>query len=337
MTPPHHNAAPECRDNTGLSRRALLKHSLGALAFAAGTAMLHGCSHESPLRVVTNIWPGYKFMYLAEKLGFTSKEQILLQAMPSATACLQSLATGNAEVAGLTLDEVLSARADNMPLVVVAVIDVSMGGDVLLARPDITSLADLRGKRIGVEQSAVGAVMLDAVMQAGQLGYQDIRIVYATADEHLALYRNAQVDALVTFQPFPGKLAPGEAVQLFDSSRIPGRILDVIAARPEAVRNSPNTLRALVEGHFRALQAWRAAPARYSPLLAPLLGIATEDVAQAFQGLEFPDFDANREWLAGQPSRLQQTAETLQNVMLHASLLNHPTRLDSLTDGAFLQ
>lgn len=275
-------------------------------------------------------------MYVAEKKQLFGGAPVSMHTMPSATACLQALAAGSADAAGLTLDEVLSARAENMPLVVIAVVNTSHGGDVVLARPEVATLAGLRNKRIAVEKTAVGAVMLDATLRAAGLTQRDVTIEHATFDRHLEIYRNGHVDALVTFQPLPSQLNAGEAITLFDSSRVPDRIIDVLAARPETIARSPHALRALVAGHFQALALWQEAPARLAPLMAERLGTDVAAVTAAFEGIVLPDARANHTWLAGASPRLHATAEALQQLMLSASLIEQPASLEGLFDSRFL-
>lgn len=320
-----------------ITRRRLLSRAAG-LSLAAVTGLpLAGCYRNEPtVRVVSNVWPGYELMYVAEEKEFFGQAPIRMHTMPSATSCLQALAAGSADAAGLTLDEVLSARADNMPLVVIAVLDVSHGGDAVLARPDIMALAGLRHKRIGVEQSAVGAVMLDAMLKAAGLTHRDITIVHATVDRHLELYRGGHVDALVTFQPIPRLLNAGEAITLYDSSQVPDRIIDVLAVRPAAIQRSPQALRALVAGHFQALALWQDAPARLAPLMAEHLGTEVVNVMSAFEGIVLPDASANQQWLAGTSPRLYTVAEELQQLMLSASLIAQPASLAGLVDSRLL-
>lgn len=298
---------------------------------------LSACLHSEPtVRVVANVWPGYELMYVAEKQKLFGEAPISMHTMPSATSCLRALAAGSADAAGLTLDEVLSARADNMPLVIIAVLNISRGGDVVLARPDIQDLTGLRGKRIGVEQTAVGAVMLDATLKAAGLTHRDITPVHATLDRHLALYRGGHVDALVTFQPIPRQLNAGEATTLFDSSQVPDHIIDVLAVRPETISRSPLALKALVAGHFAALALWQEAPARLAPLMAERLGTDAANVTSVFEGIFLPDARANREWLDGTSPRLHTTAEQLQQLMLSASLIPQPASLAGLFDSRFV-
>ncbi|WP_089415559.1 type 2 periplasmic-binding domain-containing protein [Vitreoscilla filiformis] len=115
-----------------------------------------------PLRIGAHPWPGYELLYLARQRGQLDPQQVRLIEFPSASASLRALAVRSIEGAALTLDEVLLARSRGIDLTVVAVLNESRGADVVLVQPGLQAPGALHGKRIGVESSATGALMLDA-------------------------------------------------------------------------------------------------------------------------------------------------------------------------------
>ncbi|MCU7939074.1 MAG: ABC transporter substrate-binding protein [gamma proteobacterium symbiont of Bathyaustriella thionipta] len=132
---------------------------------------------ESPLRIGTNTWPGYEPLYLARTLGYYDNSRIHLVEMNSASEVIHSLRSGTLEGAALTLDEALTLQADDFDLKIILVMDFSHGADVLLAKPDIDTLAALKGKRIAVEYTAVGAILLDAALASADLTVSDIQVI----------------------------------------------------------------------------------------------------------------------------------------------------------------
>ncbi len=260
-------------------------------------------------------------MFLAHARGLLQPDTLRLVEVPNATASLRALAAGTLEGAGLTLDEVLGARARGLMLRVVAVFDVSDGADVLLASPDITSLPALRGRRVGVEHSATGALMLDAALQAAGLTPADVRMVPLAFDEHATALRSSKVDALVTFDPVRSQLLSAGAQLLFSSAQVPGLIVDVLAVRPEAVHSHATHLRALVAGVLQARSLWLQDGADSAARMAPRLQLPPAEVVQAFGRLQLPDLAANHRWLAGPAPELMATSERLIAVMQRAALL----------------
>lgn len=295
-----------------------------------------GAAIERRLRIGTNVWPGYEFLYAARETGLLDHSSVKLVELLSATDVLQALAADTLEGGALTLDEVLTARAGGIDLRVVAVLDVSAGADALLVRRGIETLADLRGRSIALEQTAVGAVLLAAALRGAGLAPSDVRMVYRTVDRHLDAFVSGEVDAVVSFDPARSQLLAAGAVALFDSRAIPDQIVDVLAVRPRAMQESPNAVRTLVAAHFTLLQQFRDAPQQVAPLLAARLGLSVADTLASYADLRLPDLAENHKLLGGRPAPLQQSAADLVRLMVQASLLPVPVSTDGLIDPDWL-
>jgi len=333
MTHIVHNAEKAPQTMTShLSRRRFLSASAGVIL-----GCLPGCSSREPLlRIASHDWLGYQPLFLARDLGFLDEEGARLVEMPSASYSLQALSAGNVDGAALTLDEVLSARADGLDLRVVLVFDVSDGADVLMVRPGIESLRELAGRRVGVESSAVGALMLSEVLLAAGLAPTSVELVPLTADRHESAFASGQVDAVVTYEPMATRLLQAGARRLFDSKAIPGRIVDVLAVRADALAASPRALTGLLAAYFRALGHLHQHPEDGVRRVAARLELPPGAVQSSLGGLRLPDLAANRRWLEGQPCPLEQSAERLEKVMRSARLLSRPVRFEGLCAPDFL-
>lgn len=305
------------------------------LVFGGSALLLNVCAkrQEPLLRVASNVWPGYETLYLARSLGYYEDKNIRLVEMPSSSQVSQSLRNGMIEAACLTLDEALFLMQDGMDLRVVLIMDVSHGADVVMARPGIDTLQALRNKRIGVENAAVGAVMLDAALQAGELQAQDVTVVALTVAEHADAYLAGKIDAVVTFDPVRGELLKAGAHVLFDSSQVPGRIVDVLVVRSEITAAHTQALKALLKGHFRALEHLASQPQDAAKRMAPRLN---GDALAQFTGLSLPDLKGNRALLSGNPAPLKSTATELADLMLNRKLLQKKVSVERLADPSFL-
>lgn len=313
-------------------RRLLLSLGGGLLPLAA----LSGCAAEPGLRMAAHPWPGYELLYLARERGYLPAPRVTLIETPSASATLRALASRAVEGGALTLDEVLTARARGIALTVVAVVDVSVGADVVMARPERTDVRQLRGARIGVDPSATAAVMLDALLTRYHLTPADITAVPLAADEHLRAYQAREVDAVVTYEPAKTLLAREGARVLFSSAEIPGRIIDTLAVRSELLPAYRPVVAELVASHFQALADWKADATGCAPTVAPRLGLPPSEVPGAFADLELPDAQANRQWLGGPAPLLLKTADQLMGVMVRGGLLSASVDLGRLADDACL-
>lgn len=313
-------------------RRMLLSLAAGAMAPALG-----GCLHRhAPMRVGSIVFPGYESFFLARERGLLDPAEIRLVELYSSTDTLRALAADQLEVGCLTLDEVLSARADGVDLRVILVLDESAGADVVMTRKPLPGLSALRGKRIALEETAVGGVMLAALLRAAELSVGDIVQVPTTQDQTAALFAKGTVDAVVTTEPWASQIEATGGIRLFDSKAIPGRILDVLAVRAAAMANYSAALRHLVAAHFQALDVLAREPELAAQLMAPRLQISPAEVPASFRGLELPNVRRNIDMLAPGGS-LFRTVDELQTVMLRDGLLSRRLQRGDLIDGGFLK
>lgn len=308
-----------------------------ATLLALALPLAGGCQRQADdLRVGTNVWIGYETLYLADQLGYYGGEPIRLVTMHNATEIQQALRAGVLEVATLTLDEALNLVQEGMDVRVIAVMDVSDGADALIAHPSIATLADLRGRRIGVESTAVGAVMLEGALQAAGLQPGDMEIVDMGVQEHGALFTAGRVDAVVTFEPVRSELLKQGGKVLFDSSRIPGRVVDVLVTTPQVARERAGTLRTLVAGHFRALGYFQAQPLQAAAVMSRRQGMTAEEIVKAYEGIHIPDLEGNRRYLSPPEPLVETSADSLAALMLQSRLLRRSVDVHGMAEDAFL-
>lgn len=296
--------------------------------------LLAGCGQPSEaLRIGSNVWPGYEPLYLARALGLLRPAAARLVEYSSATQVMDAFADGAIDAAALTLDEALLLHQSGLALRIVLVMDVSNGADALLARPPLDSLAALRGRRIGVEDTAVGAYLLDAALQSAALSIQDVRVMPLRANEHERAYRSGAVDALVTFEPTRSRLLAEGAHVLFDSRQIPGQIMDVLAVRPE-VAASP--LQTVLEAWFAALAYHSRQPQAAAAQMSRRLRLAAPQVREAMGLIHLPGRDENRRLLATAPSPLGERMQALAKAMAEHGLAEAGLETASILDENLL-
>ncbi|MEY4767244.1 MAG: hypothetical protein RI907_3917 [Pseudomonadota bacterium] len=288
------------------------------------------------MRLALNSWVGYSLLYLAQDLGLPTEADVRLVSFPSNTAALLALANGDVEAAALTLDELLLAREGGLPLQTVLVFDESHGADALMAQPDITQPSALRGRRIGVESTAVGALMLSQTLMRAGVPLADIVKVSLPADQHVRAFTDKSVDAVVTFEPMATQLQVHGAKRLMDSSQFPGLILDVLAVRADLNDAQTAKLKQALRGHFLALKHLQTQPEAAAAVLAQYQKVPAEDVLLALRGIRLASASDNLAWLGGPNPRLQASAQLVGRLMQQAQLLHHPPDLRQLSSARCL-
>ena len=309
-------------------------HKIFCAAFLL--VLLGACSpaNEKPLRIGTNVWIGYEPLYLARSLNFYKETSINLVELTSASDVIHALRSGTLDGAALTLDETLSLINDGLDIKVILVFDFSNGADALLSKSDISTIEQLKGKRVVVESSAVGALLLDSALSSVNMDVSEIELVSCTVDEHLACYQTN--DAVVTFEPARSMLLAQGANLLYDSSKIPNKIVDVLIVLNQTIDSHPNSLRQLLSGYFNARQYLAENPNEAAKLMSPRLKIEPDDVLASLEGIHMPLLSENHQLLSGELSPLLRTANELSEFMFSRKLLKNSPVLQNLSDASFL-
>lgn len=291
---------------------------------------------EHVLKLGANNWLGYQPFFTAQANGYLDTEQIAVVELGSATEVIRALANKSLDAAALTLDEALSARVRNGELQIVMVLDFSFGGDVLIARPELEALPDLKGKTIALENTALGALMLDAVLKSAGLAEKDIKIRPVTFDEHASVLQRGEVDAVITFEPVRSRLLAAGYRDLFNSRAIPDTIVDVLVVPSSLIARYPDRLTALIRGYFLAQKLVQEKNPTTIARIGKRTRLGDEAVIAAFEQLKMPGLEENRVLMSRCDEGLRVTAEKLLNIMLERRIINQNLNLENLCNPQLL-
>ena len=300
---------------------------------------LSGCLKEAPppaFLVGTNIWPGYECLYLAKGLGYYEGTPIKLVQYPSSSAVIRAFRNNFIQGAALTMDEVLLLADLNQDPKVISILDFSSGGDVVLAKPQFETMNSLKGKRIGVETAALGAFVLSRALETAGMKLSDLEIIRLEPNEHERAFSAGSVDAVVTFDPMRGRLLKAGARVLFDSSQIPGEIVDVLVTRADVGVLHASAVESLLRGWFRALDYLRKNPEEAARRMAPREGITPEELLDSLRLLKIPDLRENISFMTGKDPAFHQGIERLEKILLDGKLIKKTMPPRQLIDPSLL-
>lgn len=314
-----------------MNRRQLIQ---ALLALAGSNLGLSGCACSSPVNVGIHPWPGYEPLLLARDFGWLG-EAVVLHEGSNAGDSIAGLKDGKLNAACLTLDEVLSVRGSGVPLTVILVTDESVGADVVLAKPNIRTPAEVRGKRIAVEQGALGSLVLQKLLSAAGVTPADIELVDAPPNAQRALWQAGKIDVAISYPPFAAQLIEAGAVRIFDSRQFPHTVFDTLAVRSDQMAQLDSALQALINGHLRALEHLRTSREDALRRIAARRDQHFEEAEAAYRGLHLPALSDNRRLLMADGD-LIAAARHLSQLMHTHGLLTAPDTLAGLVSAAYL-
>ncbi len=287
-----------------------------------GSIFSQNARSASPLRLGMGAWAGYQPFYLAKDIGLFKDNSVKLISLTSNAETLRAFQSGAIDAAALTLDEALQLAENEINVRAVLVIDFSQGADVILAKPEFKTLPELKGKKVGVESTALGAYILSRALELNGMNPTDVQIVPLEVAQHEEAFRNGLIDAVSTYEPAKTKLVSAGANVVFDSSRIPGEVVDVLIIREDYAREHRKEITTLVNAWFQALDFLQKNPNEASQKMSQRLKITPQESLASFEGMKMPSRTENRDLFAGSPSSLSTTGQKLMQLMLDHKFLS---------------
>ncbi|WP_147109521.1 putative urea ABC transporter substrate-binding protein [Tateyamaria sp. syn59] len=137
--------------------------------------------------------------------------------------------------------------------------DYSNGNDAIILKGE-GGLADLAGKPVNLVELSVSHYLLARGLDSVGLAERDLASVINTSDaDMIAAYSIPDVEAVVTWNPLVSTiLEQPDATKVYDSSDIPGEIIDIMWVNTETLAANPNFGKALT-GAWYELMALMAA------------------------------------------------------------------------------
>lgn len=287
-----------------------------------------GCMSEpeTAIRIGTNVWIGSEPLYLARDLGHLDPATVQLVEYPSASEVLRAYRNQAIDGMVISLDELFGLAVDGLEPRVILVVDVSHGADAVVGRRGMRTMRDLEGKSVAVEGNALGAFVLSRALALEGMQASDVNVVHLESNEQPSAFEKGQIDGAVTFDPYRAQLLRAGATTLFDSTRIPGEIVDLVAVRATVLERQPKAIQDLLTAWFRTLDYMKREPRDAARRMGIRQQTTAEQFLQAQRDLHVPTLEENLRMLGGTSPELVASGHRLMNLMLQAKLLR--TRLE---------
>ncbi|MBP7338296.1 ABC transporter substrate-binding protein [Niveispirillum sp.] len=298
----------ERQARTGYGVAVLLILS-GCALFVAGAWSIVP-SPVRPLAIGTNLWIGYEPFHLARAAGTLPADVTLVEAR-SSPALMEAVASGSLDGAALTLDEVMRLEAAGRPMAVLAVLDISNGADVVLARDAAAVARGPAGARIGVETEGVGSFVLYRFLERHGLTLGQVQVQPVSVGDHADALRRLDLDYIVSYEPLVSHLEQAGAVRVFDSADMAGEVVDVLAVRRDRLAGRRATLYRLLAAWYGGVDGLTRGDALAIQRVGRRQHLSDAQVRQVLARLDFPNAATSRAMLSAHAPAVTQAQRWL--------------------------
>jgi len=202
-------------------------------------ALLAMPAFSAPLKVGYSDYPGWVAWQVAIDKGWLKEAGIDAEFQwfdysPS----MDAFGAGKIDADLVTNGDALVMAGGGSKSLMVMLTDYSDGNDMIVGRPGIKSIKDLKGKKIGIEIGLVEhLLLLDGLKKAG-MSEADVTLVNTKTNDTPQVLASGEVAAIGAWQPISGmamRALPGSK-PIHTSADQPGLIYDVLIVSPESFK-----------------------------------------------------------------------------------------------------
>jgi NitT/TauT family transport system substrate-binding protein len=162
--------------------------------------------------------------------------------------------------------------------------DFSNGNDGIVSKT-AKSVADLKGQSLNLVELSVSHYLLARALEQSGLAEKDVTVVNTSDADIVSVFTGTEdVQNVVTWNPLLSEVAKfPSATELFNSSQIPGEIIDLMVVNTAALAESPAFGKALVGAWYETMGIMRGTDAA---------AIAARTAMAEASGTDLAGFDA---------------------------------------------
>ena len=131
--------------------------------------------------------------------------------------------------------------------------DYSDGNDGVVLKGG-KSLKDIKGQNVNLVELSVSHYLLARALDTVGMSERDVRVVNTADADIVSAFVSPDVTATVTWNPQLSEVRKAEgAAMVFDSSKVPGEIIDLMVVNTDTLKQNPNLGKALVGAWYETL------------------------------------------------------------------------------------
>lgn len=299
---------------------------------------------DDTVKIAHSTWVGYGPLYIARDKDIFKKNgvNVDLIVMEDPKERFPTLMADKIQMIASTVDTALLYLKRPNDFQYVVAIDESNGGDGIVALKDIKSIADLKGRKVAVNDGSVSEFYLNVLLGKAGLKESDLNTVNMTAADAGSAFVAKRVDAAVTWEPW---LTKGKGTDfghlLVDSSQNPGLITDVLIVKTDWANAHRKDVAAVVKSWNEAVAYYSAHPDESIEIMAKGVGgwlKEPKEFRATLAGIKFYGGDDNKAFFGTkqQPGPLAHTVQDAIDIWSSHGRLQVRTTPADLIDYSYV-
>ena len=253
---------------------------------------------QAEVKVGLSDWPGWVAWYIAEEKGLFKKygADVKLVWFPTYTDSISALSAGQLDANSQTWSDTMAPLAMGVPIKAILVNDNSAGNDALMVGPKIKGFADLKGKKIALEEFSISHFVLVTALAKNGMSQSDVKVVNLSAGDAAAAFMAGRVDAAVVWNPWIYQIqTSGKGKALFTSKDMPGLVPDLLVAQEKSIRTKRKDFIGMIKAWYDVVKFIETNPDEAAKIMSKIVGMKPDEYQVFLPGTRFFDQKANLE------------------------------------------
>lgn len=314
------------------------------VALAAVSLVVHAPAaraQEDVIRCAYPYWFGFAPTPVARDMGYFEEEGLEVTTVfdNDRANVMPGLEIGDIDCTMRTIGEHMSRplTADSN-LVVIGVIDVSVGADGVVAAPEINEVSDLVGKVFAGEINHPGTIMTaHALKQAGYDFNEDLEVRLIATDDASAVFEDPEVAAVATWEPMLSEIVANTSREgskvLLSSADFNGLITDVVIVNKADYEANREKYAKFMRGIYRAVDLYNKDPEKFLEVAAPNYDVTPDQMKADLGGVYYTSYEDALEFFGiGQDPKLKDVVDGLNAINVDLDLMDQAIPYEAMVD-----
>jgi NitT/TauT family transport system substrate-binding protein len=304
-----------------------------------GARRFAGAHQETKVAIGISGWTGFAPLTLAKEAGLFKKHglDVSIKKIPQKDRHL-AIASGDIQCAATTVETWVVWNANGVATTQIFQLDKSYGADGMVVKPNITKIADLKGKTVAADAPGTAPYFgLAWMLKKNGLSIKDVKVVNLSpqAAANAMIAGTDGIDAAMTYEPYLGAVrAKPEAGKIIATTLDYPMVMDTFGCTPKFLAENPKAAKALADGYFDAVAMIKADPKKSFEIMGADVKQSGEAFEKSQAYLRWQDRDANQKFFTGEHLQFSKEAADL---LLEAGIIKSIPDLSKLADTRFLK
>jgi len=178
------------------------------------------------------------------------------------------------------MDALTIPAAGGVDSTALIVSDFSNGNDGIVIKGEGKKVSDLKGMKVNLVELSVSHYLLARALDSVDLTEKDLKVVNTSDADISAAFNTDDSKAVTTWNPMLSdiKAKPG-VTEVFDSSKIPGEIMDMMVVNTQTLKDNPALGKALTGAWFEVVALMNSKSAASTAALEHMAKASGTDLA----------------------------------------------------------